>query len=44
MARPREFDLDEVADRLLQTFWNHGYAATSVSDLSAATHLGPGSL
>ena len=44
MARPREFDLDVVAEGLLQTFWSRGFAGTSVSDLSTATLLGPGSL
>ena len=44
MARPREFDEEQVAECLLQTFWNLGYAGTSMPTLSAATDLGPGSL
>lgn len=44
MARPREFDEEQVTERLLQTFWNLGYAATSIPLLSEATGLGPGSL
>ena len=44
MARPREFDEDQVAEALLQTFWNLGYAATTLPHLSSASGLGPGSL
>ena len=44
MARPREFDEAQVAEALLQTFWNLGYAATTLPHLSSASGLGPGSL
>ncbi len=44
MARPREFDEEQVAEALLQTFWNLGYAATTLPHLSSASGLGPGSL
>ncbi len=44
MARPRKFEEAQVTECLLQTFWNLGYAATSVPLLSSATGLGPGSL
>ncbi len=44
MARPRKFDEEQVAEALLQTFWNLGYAATTVPHLSSTTGLGPGSL
>ncbi len=44
MARPREFDLDEAADRARDAFWAGGYASTSVSDLCAATGQSVGSL
>ena len=44
MARPREFDEDEVLDRALSTFWEHGYEGTSIDELVAATGLGRASL
>lgn len=44
MARPREFDIEEVLSKALDAFWLHGYDATSMSDLMAATGLAKGSL
>lgn len=44
MARPREFDEDQVLDAVMDTFWRHGYEATSAQDLVQATGLGRGSL
>jgi TetR/AcrR family transcriptional repressor of nem operon len=44
MARPREFDEDDVLDRALSTFWDRGYAGTSIDDLVEATGLGRASL
>jgi TetR/AcrR family transcriptional regulator, transcriptional repressor for nem operon len=44
MARPREFDERMVLDAIRNTFWDRGYAATSVDDLVQATGLGKGSL
>ena len=44
MARPRTFDEDDVIAAAREEFWNRGYAATSVDDLTAATGLGKGSL
>jgi AcrR family transcriptional regulator len=44
MARPREFDEDEVLDRALATFWEHGYEGTSIDELVLATGLGRASL
>ena len=44
MARPREFDESEVLDAAIAAFWRGGYAATSISDLQAATGLSRGSL
>ncbi|MBL0940885.1 MAG: TetR/AcrR family transcriptional regulator [Gemmatimonadaceae bacterium] len=44
MARPRSFDEDQVIDRVTRTFWERGYANTSITDLEAATGLGRQSL
>ncbi|MDT5265106.1 MAG: TetR/AcrR family transcriptional regulator, transcriptional repressor for nem operon, partial [Mycobacterium sp.] len=44
MPRPRKFDEDTVVAAARDRFWNGGYAATSVDDLTAATGLGKGSL
>ncbi len=33
MARPREFDPDDVLDKAVLLFWRKGYEATSVQDL-----------
>lgn len=43
MARPRKFDEAEVVEVSRGLFWDQGYAATSIDDLSAATGLGRGS-
>jgi len=44
MARTREFDMDQVLTQAMGVFWKHGYAATSMADIYAATGLKPGSL
>lgn len=44
MARPIEFDKDQVLEKALDTFWRQGYCATSISDLVEATQLKRGSL
>ena len=44
MARPREFDENEVLDRALETFWSKGFDGTSMEDLVEATGLGRASL
>ena len=44
MARPRQFDPDEVIDRSMREFWERGYRDTSVDDLVRATGVRPGSL
>ncbi|WP_441963318.1 TetR/AcrR family transcriptional regulator [Mycolicibacterium houstonense] len=38
-GRPREFDRDEVLEKIQQVFWERGYESTSMSDLVAATGL-----
>ena len=44
MARPREFELEAVAEGLLNAFWLHGFTHTSIAHLTEATGLLPGSL
>lgn len=44
MARPREFQEDEVLEAAMLLFWRRGYEATSVADLTAELGLGRGSL
>jgi len=44
MARPREFDEDQVKEALMNVFWEKGYEATSMQDLVDATGLLKGSL
>jgi TetR/AcrR family transcriptional regulator, transcriptional repressor for nem operon len=44
MARPRTFDESEIVRLAREPFWDHGYAATSVEQLTAATGLQRSSL
>lgn len=44
MARPREFDEETVLDAAVQRFWDSGFEATSVKDLTAETGLTAASL
>jgi len=44
LARPREFERDDVVQKALGVFWRKGYQASSVQDLVAATGLNRGSL
>jgi TetR/AcrR family transcriptional regulator, transcriptional repressor for nem operon len=44
MARPRQFDPEDVLESSMRQFWAHGYRETSVDDLVAATGVRPGSL
>ena len=44
MARPRAFDESDVLAKARDQFWAHGYTATSVQDLEAATGLSRSSL
>jgi AcrR family transcriptional regulator len=39
MARPREFDEDDVLERALHVFWEKGFEAASLADLQEATGL-----
>src|SRR3954454_13481571 len=38
-GRPRSFDTDDVLARARDTFWKHGFAGTSMDQISAATGL-----
>lgn len=44
MARPREFDRNEVLEKAMQVFWTKGYERTSVRNLVAAMGINRGSL
>lgn len=44
MARPREFDEEEVLDAAIECFWRRGLEATSVRDLTEATGVNQPSL
>ncbi len=44
MARPREFDIEEILALALDVFWMQGYDATSMTDLMDATGLARGSI
>ena len=44
MARPKEFDRDQVLDRAMGAFWTKGYTGTSVEDLVAHMGIQRGSL
>lgn len=44
MARPKRYDTDTVLKAAMRVFWQKGYAATSMSDIYAATGLKPGNL
>src|SRR5690349_15839077 len=37
VGRPREFDPEQVEDVAMKLFWEHGYDAVSISDLTTAT-------
>jgi TetR/AcrR family transcriptional repressor of nem operon len=44
VARPREFDEEEVLDRAMKVFWSKGYASTSLEDLLSGTGIARQSL
>ncbi len=44
MARPQEFDKQQVLNKAMKLFWQKGFVATSLSDLLAATGLSKSSL
>lgn len=44
MARPIEFEREEVLRKAIGIFWQKGYNATSIKNLVEATGLQPGSL
>ncbi len=44
MARPQEFNREDVIDKAIEVFWRKGFEATSVQDLVEATKLNRGSL
>lgn len=39
MGRPKSYDRDKILKKIMMTFWQSGFAETSISDLEAATSL-----
>ena len=43
VARPREFDYDDVVEQAMYLFWRQGYQNTSIDDVESTTGLTKGS-
>src|SRR6478736_7773971 len=43
-GRPRQYDPEQALAKAAEAFWKHGYAATSLDDLVAATGMNRPSL
>jgi TetR/AcrR family transcriptional repressor of nem operon len=44
MARTATYNREEVIEKAMQAFWDHGYEATGMSQITRVTGLNPGSL
>ncbi|MCZ6644715.1 MAG: TetR/AcrR family transcriptional regulator [SAR324 cluster bacterium] len=44
MARPKEFDQEQVLDSAMLAFWRHGYLGTGIQELVRATGINRASL
>ena len=44
VARPREFDQEQVLDNAMLAFWRHGYLGTGIQELVTATGINRASL
>lgn len=44
MARPRQFDAEQVVQRAMDYFWEHGYRGSSIRDLTGHLRIQRGSL
>ena len=44
MARPIQYEMDKILPQLMNLYWEKGYEATSIKDITNLTGLKPGSL